>query len=145
MFAGRWNHLFNFRCFEELCRHCKKGYWFLRLQPGWHSNSPRRGIIILFPARESLFSDIPAGVRKTANLFLQCIISPRIVNVVFNGKKDWPWSFAGGGTGRTSPATWPILKITEKIDDWGAMSSLFLHFQGWLVFVDPPFDYIYTE
>jgi hypothetical protein len=26
----------------------------------------------LFPARESLFSDIPAGDGKTANLFLQC-------------------------------------------------------------------------
>jgi hypothetical protein len=30
------------------------------------------GIIKLFPPRESLVSDIPAGDRKTANLFLQC-------------------------------------------------------------------------
>jgi hypothetical protein len=35
-------------------------------------NSPWRGIIKLFPARESLVSDIPAGDGKTANLFLQC-------------------------------------------------------------------------
>jgi hypothetical protein len=27
----------------------------------------------LFPARESLVSDIPAGYRKTANFLLQCI------------------------------------------------------------------------
>ncbi len=30
------------------------------------------GVIKLFPARESLVSDIPAGDGKTANLFLQC-------------------------------------------------------------------------
>jgi hypothetical protein len=28
----------------------------------------------LFPPRESLVSDIPAGDRKTDNLFLQCTI-----------------------------------------------------------------------
>jgi hypothetical protein len=31
------------------------------------------GKIKLFPARESLVNDIPAGDRKTANIFLQCI------------------------------------------------------------------------
>jgi hypothetical protein len=32
-------------------------------------NSPWPGIIRLFPARESLVSDIPAGDRKNAKLF----------------------------------------------------------------------------
>ncbi len=35
-------------------------------------NSPWRVIIKLFPARESLVSDIPAGDLKIDNLFLQC-------------------------------------------------------------------------
>jgi hypothetical protein len=35
------------------------------------------GITKLFRARESLFNDIPAGDRKIANLFLQCMIVPR--------------------------------------------------------------------
>jgi hypothetical protein len=34
------------------------------------SNFPWQGIIKLFPARESLVSDIPAGDGKTLNLFL---------------------------------------------------------------------------
>ncbi len=51
----------------------KKGLLFSRPQPGCHlPNSPRTGIIKLFPAREGLVSDIPAGDGKTANLFLQC-------------------------------------------------------------------------
>jgi hypothetical protein len=51
----------------------KKGLLFYRSQQGCHlPNSPWPGIIKLFPARESLASDIPAGDRKTANLFLQC-------------------------------------------------------------------------
>jgi hypothetical protein len=32
------------------------------------------GIISLFPARERLVSDIPAGEGKIFNLFLQCIV-----------------------------------------------------------------------
>ncbi len=39
-------------------------------------NSPWAGIIKLFPARESLVSDTPAGDGKTANLSLQCPFSP---------------------------------------------------------------------
>ncbi len=51
----------------------KKGQWFSGPQPGCHlSNSPWPGIIKLFPPREILVSDIPAGDGKTANLFLQC-------------------------------------------------------------------------
>jgi hypothetical protein len=30
----------------------------------------------LFPSRESLVSDIPAGDGKMANLFLQCMVAP---------------------------------------------------------------------
>jgi hypothetical protein len=41
----------------------KKVYIFSRPQP----------LTKLFPARESLVSDIPAGDGKTANLFLQCV------------------------------------------------------------------------
>ncbi len=37
------------------------------------------GIIKLFPARESLVSDIPAVDRKAANLFLQCIICMHVL------------------------------------------------------------------
>jgi hypothetical protein len=37
------------------------------------------GIIKLFPARESLVRDIPAGEGKIANLFLQCIIPAGMV------------------------------------------------------------------
>jgi hypothetical protein len=40
----------------------------LRLQPGCHlPNSPCAGIIQLFPPRESLVSDIPAGDGNVAN------------------------------------------------------------------------------
>jgi hypothetical protein len=43
--------------------HCKKGYCFSHPQPGCHEpNSPWPGIIKLFPARESLVSDIPVRV-----------------------------------------------------------------------------------
>jgi hypothetical protein len=49
---------------------CKIGWRFSRPQPGCHlPNSPCPGIIKLFPIRESLVSDIPAGDAKTANLF----------------------------------------------------------------------------
>ncbi len=46
------------------------GYLFSRPQPGCHlPNSPWSGIIKLFPARESLVSDIPAGDGKNCNIF----------------------------------------------------------------------------
>jgi hypothetical protein len=48
----------------------KNGYRFSRPQPGCHkTNSPWTGIFKLFPARESLVSDIPAGDGKNDNLF----------------------------------------------------------------------------
>jgi hypothetical protein len=54
----------------------RKGYRFSCPQPGCHlPNSPWPGMILLFPARESLVSDIPAGDGKIITLFLQCIIS----------------------------------------------------------------------
>ncbi len=41
-----------------------------RPQPGCHQpNSPSQGITKLFPAGESLVSDIPAGDGKIPNLF----------------------------------------------------------------------------
>jgi hypothetical protein len=50
--------------------HCKKGSRFSRPQPRCHlPNSPCPGIIKLFPARERLVSDIPAGDGKIENLF----------------------------------------------------------------------------
>jgi hypothetical protein len=51
----------------------KKGYNFFHPQPGYHyPSSPWPGIIKLFPARESLISDIPAGDGKNYNLLIQC-------------------------------------------------------------------------
>jgi hypothetical protein len=51
----------------------RKGYHFSHPQPGCHlPNSPWPGIIKLFPARESLVSDIPARDGKIIDLFLQC-------------------------------------------------------------------------
>ncbi len=48
----------------------KKSYHFFRPQPGCHlPNSPWLGIIKLFPTRESLVSDIPAGDGKNDILF----------------------------------------------------------------------------
>ncbi len=47
-----------------------KGLPFSRPQPGCHlPNSPCPGIIKLFPARESLVSDIPAGQGKRLTFF----------------------------------------------------------------------------
>ncbi len=48
----------------------KKGYRFSQPQLGCHlPNSPWPGKIQIFPARESLVSDFPAGDGKTANLY----------------------------------------------------------------------------
>ncbi len=48
----------------------KKGLPFSRPQPGCHGpNSPWTGKIWLFPPRESLVSDIPAGDVKIVNFF----------------------------------------------------------------------------
>jgi hypothetical protein len=53
----------------------KNGSRFSRPQPGCHlPNSPRTGIIKLFPARKGLVSDIPAGDGKTANLFYSACV-----------------------------------------------------------------------
>ncbi len=50
--------------------HCKKGKPFSRPQPGCHKpNSPRTGIIKLFPPRDSLVGEIPAGDGENGNLF----------------------------------------------------------------------------
>ncbi len=38
----------------------------------------------VFPARESLVSDIPAGDRKIANLFLQCTLLVNVMHRYFN-------------------------------------------------------------
>ncbi len=48
----------------------KKVYRFSHPQPGCHlPNSHWAGIIKLFPVRESMVSDIPAGDKKIANVF----------------------------------------------------------------------------
>ncbi len=54
------------RCWWELAEwlHCKK-----RFTVQGSPNSPWPGLIKLFPQRETLVSDIPAGDGKTANLF----------------------------------------------------------------------------
>ncbi len=74
----------------------KNGYRLSRLQPGCHlPGRARRGIIYLFPARESLVSDIPSGDGKTTNLFLQCTSStclmsgPNLMNHVGSVSSWW--------------------------------------------------------
>ncbi len=53
--------------------HCKKGSDFTVPSRDVNcTNYPKLGKIKLFPARESLVSDIPAGDGKMVNLFLQC-------------------------------------------------------------------------
>jgi hypothetical protein len=54
----------------------KKGYRFFRLQPGCHlPNSLWPKKIKLFPPKESLVSDIPAGDRKLINFFYSVSVS----------------------------------------------------------------------
>jgi hypothetical protein len=56
--------------FQALMYTVKEGYNFSRPQPGCHQpNSPYPVIIKLFPARESLVCDIPAGDGKNNNIF----------------------------------------------------------------------------
>jgi hypothetical protein len=55
---------------KKILLHSKKRLAVFPSQPGYHlPNSLWPGIIKLFPARESLVSDIPAGDEKIANLF----------------------------------------------------------------------------
>ncbi len=55
--------------------HCEKKVIVYPI-PSWEALTklPWPGIINLFPARESLVIDIPAGDRQIADLFLQCIV-----------------------------------------------------------------------
>ncbi len=58
----------------------KKGSPFSRPQPGCHwLNSPWAGI---FPPRESLVSDIPAGDGKIVKTFLQCMPHPTLESLI---------------------------------------------------------------
>jgi hypothetical protein len=52
--------------------HCKKRLAVFPSPAGCHLPNSPWARIKLFPARESLLSDIPAGDGKAANLFLQC-------------------------------------------------------------------------
>jgi hypothetical protein len=55
----------------------KKGLRHSRPQPGCHlTNYPWAEIFKLFPPRESLVSNIPAGDGNVANIFLQCMFPP---------------------------------------------------------------------
>jgi hypothetical protein len=61
---------------QEINLHCIKRYQFFRPYPGCHKLiSPWPVIIKLYPARESLVSDIPAREGKIGNLFLQCTLT----------------------------------------------------------------------
>jgi hypothetical protein len=65
--STQWNQV------EYVSYTVKKGLGFSHFQPGCHQpNSPWSGKIKLFPARESLVSDIPAGDGKIKKNFLQC-------------------------------------------------------------------------
>ncbi len=57
----------------------KNGPRYSRPQPGCNQPSSLwPGITKLFPARESLVSDIPAGDGKIVHLFLQCMIEGNV-------------------------------------------------------------------
>jgi hypothetical protein len=65
----------------------KKGLRFSRPQPGCHlPNSPWPGMIKLFPVRESLVNDVPAGEGKIAGLFLNKKINNKIIYFPFYKK-----------------------------------------------------------
>jgi hypothetical protein len=70
----------------------KKGKRFSRPQPGGCHlpNSPWPGKVKLFPARERLVSDIPAGDGKNANLFLQCTM-PHVTFLPWHPRDSFPW------------------------------------------------------
>jgi len=78
------------------------------------------GIIKLFPSRESLVSDIPAGDRKTANLFFQCIPLLSAVEVLVR------WGIGGSRTVlfSSSPVTGSTGKIIKMSFCWLNFSEI---------------------
>jgi hypothetical protein len=73
--AGKKHLYATNRHLREIRPTVKRGKRFSRPQTGCYlPNTPWAGpgVIKLFPASESLVSDIPAGDGKTAILFLQC-------------------------------------------------------------------------
>ncbi len=58
--------------------HCKKKVCSFPCRDVPNQTLPWPGIFTLFPPRESLVSDIPAGDGKLANLFLQCTSNIRV-------------------------------------------------------------------
>ncbi len=70
---------------------------------------PARGIIKLFPARESLVSDIPTGDGKTVNLFLQWRHLDILHLIVICGGVQASMQFTSCATTRTYRAvpSWP--------------------------------------
>ncbi len=72
--------------YERRCIHCKKKLATFPSPTGM-------SITKLFPPRESLVSDIPAGGGKTGNLFLQC----KKGGVLKKSGKDLEWVKRGEG------------------------------------------------
>ncbi len=68
----------------------KNGYRFSRPLPGCHlPNSSWPGIIKLFPARESLVSDIPAGDGKNCYIFFSVRLTYLYIGVhVYTRKRN---------------------------------------------------------
>ncbi len=89
--------------------------------PWYHlPNSPWAGIAKLFPPRESLVSDIPAGDGNVANLFLRCCnIRKAQLNIsefLWPNAYYWSYSYCAGGVsamaGREA-AQRSILRVSE--------------------------------
>jgi hypothetical protein len=96
----------------------KKVYDLPVLSGGHQPNFRWPGIIKIFPARESLISDVPAGDGKTANLFLQC-----------NRLKLLP-SFLNFSNKMARPCWWTRMEIS-CYESWsGSGSALIL--SGWI-------------
>jgi hypothetical protein len=75
-------------CILTIMIHCKKRLAISRPQPG-PLTKLSQGTIKLFPARESLVSDIPAGDGKMANHFLQCIPFTKIFRAIKEAKESF--------------------------------------------------------
>jgi hypothetical protein len=73
IFGRAWLANYTVSLYCRILYTVRKGYRFSRPQPGCQKScSPWQGIIKLFPARESLVIDMPAGDGENRESFLQC-------------------------------------------------------------------------
>jgi hypothetical protein len=93
---------------------------FFRPQPEYHlQNYPWPGIVKLFPAMESLVSDIPAGDGEKENLFysVNAVVLTKFTAAFLNLFHTMPPSICikkhlyGNGLGRALAAWWALLEL----------------------------------